>query len=876
MSRNGIGSPSGTPIEPDEPGTPDPARPPDEPADLADKSGESDEPPDLPEDAPAEPAEPEDRAENTPDEPEKTPDLPEDTPDEAEHAPDLPEATPDELEALPEDASDEPDDPDVPPDQPEDEAEHQPEDEPEDEPEKVPDEPAAALAPAAAVADRDEPADPGASPATGEPERAKRSRKARYARRAAFGVLITFGLCALLFAIAYLLTPIPSAKSASIAAGSVFYYSDGKTQIARQGPNRTIVDLDKVPKPVREAVLAAENRSFYQDPGVSVQGTARAMWSTVSGGQVQGGSTITQQMVRNYYSGLSQERTVFRKLKEIMISMKVGNEKSKDWILEQYLNTIYFGRDAYGIEAAARAYFGVPVEKLTAAQGAYLAAAIQQPSSFGEAAPADRPAAEARWRYVLGGMVQMGSLSATEAAGLKFPTLAKQKLTNSLRGQIGYMKNIAIKELEERGYSEDEINRGGLKIRTTFDKGLMAAAAATVKADLPAGTSKKIMVGLVTVDPSSGAVKAFYGGEDYLETQLSTSFGSYVQAGSGFKPYVLAAALDQGLGLDYTVDGSSPQTFGGAQIHNDSNTSYGQVNLIEATQRSINTAYVNLGQKVGLDRITAMAENMGIPRKQLTANSANTVPSFPLGTVSLSPAQQAGAFATFAAEGVHHRTHVIASVTDAGGKEHKVKDESNRTFGKDVARDATYAMTRVVESGTGTRAQLDDGRPVAGKTGTTDRARALWFNGFVPQLATSVAVFNSNPNKPVTVPGFSSYGGSLPAQIWHDYMTVATQNLPIKEFGDPTFFDGDGGGSPPVPAPTTTRPRPETTAPSETPETPPTHSPELPTITPEPGPDEPEPGPTNPKPTKSPQAVRNVLPAGREQTRATARTQEVP
>jgi membrane peptidoglycan carboxypeptidase len=707
---------------------------------------------------------------------------------------------------------------------------------------------------------------------TGPPGPAQRSRKARYVRRAAFGVLAAFGLCMLLFTIAYLLTPIPSAKSASIASGSVFYYSDGRTPIARQGPNRTIVDLDRVPKPVREAVLAAENRSFYRDPGVSVQGTARAMWSTVSGGQVQGGSTITQQMVRNYYSGLSQERTVFRKLKEIMISMKVGNEKSKDWILEQYLNTIYFGRDAYGIEAAARAYFGLPVEKLTAAQGAYLAAAIQQPTSFGTAAAADRPAAEARWRYVLGGMVQMGSLSSSDSAGVKFPTLIKQKLTNSLKGQIGYMKNIAVKELEERGYSEDEINRGGFKIRTTFDKGLMAAAEATVKADMPPGTSKKILTGLVTVDPATGAVKAFYGGENYLDTQLSTSFGSYVQAGSGFKPYVLAAALDQGLGLDYTVNGSSPQTFGTAQIHNDSDSSYGEVNLIEATQRSINTAYVNLGQKVGLDRITAMAENMGIPENQLTANGANTVPSFPLGTVSLSPAQQAGGFATFAAEGVHHRTHVIYSVTDAGGKEHKVKDESNRTFGKDVARDATYAMTRVVESGTGTRAQLDDGRPVAGKTGTTDQARALWFNGFVPQLATSVAVFNSDPNKPVTIAGYTSYGGSLPAQIWHDYMTVATQNMPIKDFGDPSFFDG-AGGSVPVPVPTTTRPHPATTAPAATPVVPTHTSRPPPTTSPGPGPD---PGTTAPKPTQSPPGVKNPPPPGRNEVRPTGRVQEVP
>jgi membrane peptidoglycan carboxypeptidase len=702
-------------------------------------------------------------------------------------------------------------------------------------------------------------ADHGASATDGDRPQAggtsgkRRGRKARYARRAAFVVFGTFGLSALVFAIAYLLTPIPSAKSASIASGSVFYYSDGTTPFAREGPNRTIVDLKKVPKVVRDAVLAAENRSFYRDPGVSVQGTARAMWSTVSGGQVQGGSTITQQMVRNYYNGLSQERTVFRKLKEIMISMKVGNEKSKDWILEQYLNTIYFGRAAYGIEAASKAYFDLPVEKLTTAQGAYLAAAIQQPTSFGAAAKADQPAAEARWHYVLDGMVQLGSITASDAAQMKFPKLAKQKLTNTLKGQIGYMKNIAVKELQDRGYTEDEITRGGLKIRTTFNKDLMAAAEATVKADLPSGTSKQMLTGLVSVDPSTGEVKAFYGGKNYLDTQLSTSFGSYAQAGSGFKPYVLAAALDQGISLDSTVDGSSPQTFGNAQIHNDSDISYGEVNLIKATQRSINTAYVNLGQKVGLDKVTAMAEDMGIPEKQLTANGANSAPSFPLGVVSLSPAQQAGGFATFAAEGVHHRTHVIYSVTDSNGTEHKVKDESNRAFGKQVARDATYAMTQVVESGTGTRAQLDDGRPVAGKTGTTDKARALWFNGFIPQLATSVAVFNSNPNKPVTIPGYSSYGGSLPAQIWHDYMTVATQDMPIKNFGDPTY-SGGGDNTSPQQVPTTRPPHTATAAPTPTV---PTHTAKPPqTFTPTPGPTK------TTKPTSSPTLPPRV-PTGR-------------
>jgi membrane peptidoglycan carboxypeptidase len=695
--------------------------------------------------------------------------------------------------------------------------------------------------------------------------RKQRSLLRRWLRRGVLAFFGLIGLAVLGFAIAYLLTPIPSsARADAMAKGSTFYFSDGKTSFYQEGRDRRPVSLDQVPQSVRMAVIAAENRTFYADPGVSVSGTARALWSTVSGRQLQGGSTITQQMVRNYYSGLSQERTATRKLKEIMVSLKVGNEKSKPWILEQYLNTIYFGRGAYGIDAAAHAYFNTGVSGLTPAQSAYLAAAIQTPSSY--AVPENESYAVDRWRYVVDGMVKLGGVTPADAATMKFPTPVKQKETLSLRGQTGYMWQVAKQEAMARGYTEDQILRGGLKIVTTFDRGMMDAAEHAVTSQLPKGTPKGVQAGLVAVNPANGEVEAMYGGRDYLKKQFDTATESKAQAGSGFKPYVLAAALSDGKHLGTTVDGSSPQYFRGREpcpgpgngctkIENNAGESYGTVNLVTATQRSINTAYVNLGLETGLGKVRDMAEKAGIPDSQLAPNAG--APTLSLGVTAVSPLQQAGGYATFAADGMHRTPHVIKSITDSDGDVHRVKEGGTRAFSAAVARDATYAMTRVVEGGTGTNAQLPDGRPMAGKTGTTDKGRAIWFNGFVPQLATSVAMFNSNPNKPLNIPGYSAYGGQLPAQVWRVFMEDATRDLPPKEFGSPTGRVPDRGGdhgssasSSPRPGPTTQAPPVEPSGPPEpTFEPPPTN---LPTEEPPEEPLPPEPtgsgNPRNPPP----------------------------
>ncbi|MFI7230803.1 transglycosylase domain-containing protein [Nonomuraea angiospora] len=599
-----------------------------------------------------------------------------------------------------------------------------------------------------------------------------------------------------LFAVAWALTPIPdSTQKQATAQGSVIYYRDGKTVLARRGIDRKIVELAKVPKHVQDAVIAAENRSFYEDGGVSVKGTARAVWSTVTGQQLQGGSTITQQLVRNYYSGLSQERSVTRKFKEILIAIKVDQSKSKDWVLEQYLNTIYFGRGANGVQSAARAYFGKDVDKLSVAEGAYLAAVIQQPSRFADPKGPDLTAAQERWKSVIDAMGQTGELTPAQVAEQRFPKLAAPKKPFELKGQAQYMLEQVTAELNRRGYTDEDINGGGLKVVTTFDKKLMQAAQRAVKDVLPDGTPKKVHTGLAAVDPATGEIVAFYGGSP-AQSQYDSAFSAKVMAGSTFKPYTLAAALDNGFDLSTRVNGNSPMRVASdpKPIPNDSDRSYGEINLVRATQNSVNTAFVDLGQKVGLDKVAAVAEKAGIPKAQLEKQQSYA--SFPLGVSSVSAVQNASGFSTFANKGVHMEAHVVISVTDAEGTKKTVEPVSTRVVAEQAAADTTYAMQQVVKYGTGTAARLYD-RPVAGKTGTTDKSKSVWFNGFTPQLAVAVNMFRDD-NATVTIPGYGTqFGGQLPAQIWRAFMTEAMAGKPVEEFPEPSDYGwGPDYGSP--------------------------------------------------------------------------------
>ncbi|WP_285701289.1 transglycosylase domain-containing protein [Actinomadura sp. NBRC 104412] len=630
---------------------------------------------------------------------------------------------------------------------------------------------------------------------------------------------------ATLIAVAYVHTPIPSeAQAAAVAQESVIYYRDGRTPIARIGMHRESVPIERIPKVVQHAVLAAEDRDFENGHGVSPTGLARALFRTLTGGEVQGGSTITQQLARNYYQGLSQERTVARKLKEILISVRLDNERKKEEILELYLNTVGFGRQAYGIQAAARAYFHKSVRELSVSEAAMLAALIQRPGYFVTTGPATRPAKRAliaRWNYVLDGMVEKAWLSRSERARQRFPTTQRRWSDIPDSPQAGYVRERVLNELARLGITERTLELGGLRVTTTFDKELQDYTATAVRQQRERnGLGDDVHFGLAAVDPETGGVVAAYGGPGYGEQQFDDSFDGLVQPGSAFKPIVLAAALDQGISLETTMDGAYRRTIRGDTFTNDSRAENGVYTLTEMTAKSINTAYVELGQRVGLDKVASMAVKMGVPAWTGELNSGYT--SLPLGTVSVSPVTMASVYATFAAGGRHFPVHVISEITDKDGDPvwtrigtvTKVPHEPGRAFSEAVAGDATVALRAVVRSGTGTRADLGV-RPVAGKTGTTEENRSAWFVGYTPQLATAAAMWREGKDGSLrSLQGIGGhdeiYGGTIPADLFRRFMVRALVNEEIEQFGPP----GDVGS---VPSWAVSKPDPSPAAPDPSP-----------------------------------------------------------
>ena len=644
------------------------------------------------------------------------------------------------------------------------------------------------------------------------------------------------------FAFLYTTVEVPDvAKADAIDQGSTFYYNDGETVFAERGVNRDPVSYEEMIEGgdhVVEAMISAEDRGFWTEPGVSISGTTRAVWSTITGQQVQGGSTITQQMVRNYYEGVSREQTVGRKLQEIIISIKVDQSESKEWVMEQYLNTIYFGRQAYGVQAAAEAYYHKDVDELTPEEAAFLAAAIQQPHYFGEADVETTPAMENRWEYVIDGMVTTSAITQAEADEMEFPAPEAERpdANEDLSGFKGYMLQEAMNELARLDFTEDMIQRHGYEIVTTFDEDMMEAAYETVEETVPVDSIPEgVNLGLTTVDPATGEVLAFYGGHDYVANQYDSAFLGAAQAGSAFKPYVLATALEQGYGLNSRVDGRGPRDIQGSRVQNAGNSPGGVMTLTQATQVSNNLGFIELAQEVGFEEIRQTAYDMGLPEGSIDDNQL--VPVMPLGAASVRPVDQASGFGTFANGGVHVEAHVVKEIVNTDGEDVRPEVESNRALEEDTAADATYALQQVVNSGTGRSANLWD-HPTAGKTGTTDNSVAAWFVGFTPQLSTAVGVYSGN-NEPFNIPGHQISGGGLPATLWNNYMSRVMQDYEPGSFPSPAY-----GGTTEnwAPEPSTEAPQqpqepvepPEDTQP-EAPEEPEVEIPEVPEDPQEPG-----------------------------------------
>ena len=598
--------------------------------------------------------------------------------------------------------------------------------------------------------------------------------------------MTTVGVVA--FSILLARTEIPTPNELATTEATVVYYAGGKYEIGRlSDANRRASELAQIPLHVQQAVLAAEDRGFYEHGGIAPWSIARAAINNVfdSGPWTQGGSTITQQYAKNAY--LTQDRTWKRKAKEALLAFKLETLVSKDQILEDYLNIAFFGRDSYGIEAAAMAYFRKPIENITLSEGAVLAAIMNNP---GRLSPDENlPTLKGRWQYVLDGMLSEGWITQEEYDSSKFPQIAERQAGNRLGGQNGHLLNAVQQELLALGIDETQIQRGGLTVVSTFSRRAQRSAERAVQRFGPDSKTKGVRIGLASVRPGSGEVVAMYGGKDFIEDQINNATRQFAQAGSTFKPFALAAALENDVPLKSYWQGDSPATIRGYELTNYNDKSYGEITLLEATRESVNTAYVAMEDAVGVDRVADAAVRAGIPKKTPGMNLKNLDLTFVLGTASPSAVDMANAYATFAARGQRARTTFIRKVVDANGEVlYKFEPSTTEAFSQDVADTVTYALTEVVNNGTGATAR-GLGRPSAGKTGTTDMNKSAWYVGFTPQLST--AVFMTKENKdgiPVSLYGTGGRemvtGGSFPAAIWTGFMKGALKNEKVQQFPD--------------------------------------------------------------------------------------------
>lgn len=637
------------------------------------------------------------------------------------------------------------------------------------------------------------------------------------------------------FAMAYMIVEVPKPGDIRTAQVSTILASDG-SEIAKIVPpegNRVDVDIDQIPVHVRDAAMAAEDRDFYSNPGFSFTGFLRAFKNNIFGGDLQGGSTITQQYVKNALVGDARSGVggLIRKAKELVISTKMSSEWSKDAVLQSYLNIIYFGRGSYGIAAASKAYFDKPVEQLTVAEGALLAALIQRPSTLDPAV--DPEGAAERWNWVLDGMVEMGALSPADRAAQVFPATVppdQASQQNQTTGPNGLIERQVTKELLDLfDIDEQTLNTEGLQVTTTINPQAQKAAEEAVT-DALDGQEPDMRSAVVSINPKNGGVEAYYGGSDangfdFAQAGLPT--------GSSFKVFALVAALQQGIGLGYQID-SSPVEVNGIKITNVEGGGCGTCSIAEALKRSLNTSYYRLMLKLenGPQDVADAAHAAGIAESfpgvehTLSEDGQGGPPNngVVLGQYQSRVLDMASAYATLANSGVYHRPHFVQKVVNAKGDvlfdAGEQASEGEQRIDKAVADNVTAAMAPIAGYSNGHN--LAGGRVSAAKTGTnqlgdTGANRDAWMVGYTPSLSTAVWVGTTDGTKPlVTSYGSPVYGSGLPSDIWKETMDGALDGTDKETFPKPTEIGGYAGPPAPVAPPSAPPPNVPPPPPSET------------------------------------------------------------
>lgn len=604
-------------------------------------------------------------------------------------------------------------------------------------------------------------------------------------RLAVLGAGFSFVAGVFVFGFAYFTVSIPDPNAYVNSQSTIIQYADG-SEIGRIGSeNRTVVTLAEIPVQVRNAVMAAEDRGFYSNRAFSPTGIARAVWNNLRGGSLQGGSTITQQYAKTAF--LTPERSIQRKIKELVIAIKLENQFTKDEILENYLNTIYFGRGSYGVQTASQVYFGTTVDQLTTAQSAVLASILRSPGLYDPGFKKENlPRLEKRFAYVIDGMVEANWLDAEKAKKIKFPVINPRVTSGALAGPKGYVISWVEQELNKLGFTDEQLLVGGYIIKTTLVKDAQEAAVAAVNKEAPTKAPDNLHIGLAAIKPGTGEILAMYGGQDYLKYQFNAATQGIASGGSSFKAFALVAALEQGIPLSSIWNGDSPKVYDDGigrpyVVNNYGGETWGNTTLLNATIHSVNTIYVPLGIKAGVEKVVDVARRAGIPESVEMIAS----PSVSLGSSSPHVIDLANAYATFAAQGVYAKPFIINEVQGPNkGILYQGRIQAQEVFRKDVMADLTYALNQVTVKGTAAVVGARLNRPAAGKTGTSNDNASAWFNGYTPEVAASVAFYRDNATQSLNgIGGLTSVtGGSFPARIWAEFVKGYLGKAPIQEF----------------------------------------------------------------------------------------------